>query len=306
MVARVQKRRISERQIEVFRALMLTRTLSAAAQQLYVSQPALSVTLRRFEDLLGARLFERIAGRLVPTAEAHRILAEIEKVHGQFDRLLDAIQAIARGDGGSFRSGASPSVCERLVPAALAHLDATARAADKAPPRYHRDVLGEREIRDYLWFGRGACVASIAPLRDSGIASRRIAVGRLVALVPPGHPLHGRARLTRQDLAGKRLIGFEDESVHGRFITQAFAGAPPDVAVRARVVHLAIGLAREGLGVALVDSFSALAAADAGLRVVPLARSVPIPLQVYWSRHHPRPRGTDAFIEALEAVVRRG
>lgn len=290
--------KISERQIEVFRTLMLTRTLSAAARQLYVSQPGLTVTLRRFEEQLGTRLFERMAGRLVPTEEAHRIHAEIERVHGQFGQLIDTIRAIARGDNAVFRFAASPSVSHRLVPATLARLIAAQPAS-----RFHCDVVGESAIRDYLWFARGACVATIALIEDPALASITVVRGRMVCLVPRGDALASRTSVSARDLIGRRLISFEAETPHGRLIARTLGqtAGKLDIAIYVHVIFLAIALVCQGLGVAIVDEFSAIGCESLGLVAVPMARSVPVPLYVYWSNYRPRPVGTDAFIDALRA-----
>ena len=65
------------RQIEAFRAVMLRRTVTSAAESLHVSQPAVSRLLADLESRVGFVLFERQQGRLVPTAEA-RVLFEEE------------------------------------------------------------------------------------------------------------------------------------------------------------------------------------------------------------------------------------
>ena len=61
------------RQIEVFRAVMITGSVSGAAQLLFVSQPAVSRLLSQTENRLGFALFERIKGRLHATAEAKEV-----------------------------------------------------------------------------------------------------------------------------------------------------------------------------------------------------------------------------------------
>ncbi|MCJ0765904.1 LysR family transcriptional regulator [Variovorax terrae] len=291
--------KISERQIEVFRTLMIAGTLSAAARKLYVSQPGLSVTLRRFEDQLGITLFERMAGRLVPTEEAHRIFEEIERVYGQFDQLIDAIHSIARGDTAMFRFGCSPSVGLRLAPKALRLM--TAQHSER---RYYCDVLAEKDIRDYLGFGRGACVASIATLDDPAVASTVVATGRLVCLMPKRHRLARRASVAPRELERETLISFEAEVTHGRFIEATYkkSGASRNVKIFVRFVESAISLVSEGLGLALIDEFSAIGCGPLGLVAVPLEDSVDIPVYVYWSKSRPRPRSVEEFIEALGAA----
>ncbi|WP_439517839.1 LysR family transcriptional regulator [Hydrogenophaga sp.] len=292
--------RISERQIEVFRTLMISRTLSAAARRLFVSQPGLSVTLRRFEEQLGTKLFERIGGRLVPTEEALRIFEEIERVHGRFGQLIESIQSIVRGDKAVFRFGTSPSVSQQLVPAVLSRLSRQSPGL-----RFQCDVLGEKGIRDYLWFGHGACVLTIAELDDPALARAVVTKGRLMVLLPRDDVLATRKSLAPGELQGRPLISFEPETPHGRFIaaTLAKTRCHLEVTIYVHVVQLAIAMVREGLGVAIIDEFAAIGCGALGLVAVPLQRSVPVPVHVYWSRLRPLPRGTEAFIEALRFVA---
>ena len=63
------------RQIEVFRAVMLAGTVSGAARLLNVTHPAVTNVLLHTEDELGIKLFERIKGRLYPTAEGRALYA---------------------------------------------------------------------------------------------------------------------------------------------------------------------------------------------------------------------------------------
>ncbi len=61
------------RQMEVFHAIMRSGSVTGAARQLNVSQPAISATLRHCEAQLGMKLFERAGSGLQPTPEAHAI-----------------------------------------------------------------------------------------------------------------------------------------------------------------------------------------------------------------------------------------
>ncbi|NOJ99318.1 LysR family transcriptional regulator, partial [Corallococcus coralloides] len=68
--------RLNLKQIEVFRAIMLTGSISGAAKLLHVSQPAVSRLIGYTEQRLGLSLFERIKGRLYPTPEARHLFIE--------------------------------------------------------------------------------------------------------------------------------------------------------------------------------------------------------------------------------------
>ena len=70
-----RKRRLSLRQIEVFRAVMTTGSINAAGKALGVTQPTLSRVIRRMEDVVGLRVCASARGRLVSTKEAGALLA---------------------------------------------------------------------------------------------------------------------------------------------------------------------------------------------------------------------------------------
>ena len=72
------------RQLEIFRAIMRSGTLTAAAEALHVSQPAVSKILRHFESQLGYPLFDRVGGRLVATAEAQLLFADADHLFREF------------------------------------------------------------------------------------------------------------------------------------------------------------------------------------------------------------------------------
>jgi molybdenum-dependent DNA-binding transcriptional regulator ModE len=76
---------------EVFNAIMLTGSVSAAARLINITQPAVSRTLQHAELQLGFPLFQRAKGRLSPTTEALTLYPHIERLFAQ----LDEVQRLA-------------------------------------------------------------------------------------------------------------------------------------------------------------------------------------------------------------------
>lgn len=254
------------RQIEVFRAVMRAGTLVGAARELGIAQPTATRILRRVEDVIGLPLFDRSRGRLAPTAEARRMLEEIDRA---FEALRQAVGRAARsaGEGGSsFCVGTSPSLGRALVPEALAAM--AARQPDLA---LQLDVLSVSQIPAYLTEGPGEVAVTLFPLRQSGIHSERVGEGDLVALVPRGWPLAARAVLRPEDLAGQPLAVFEAQSVHGQAIN-AFLAQGGIAAGRTHLVRFAesaAAMAEAGLALALVDAFSAMSVRREKVSVLP-------------------------------------
>ena len=79
------------RHIEVFNAIMLTGSVSAAARLINITQPAVSRTLQHAEIQLGFSLFQRAKGRLTATTEALTLYPHIERLFAQ----LDEVQRLA-------------------------------------------------------------------------------------------------------------------------------------------------------------------------------------------------------------------
>jgi DNA-binding transcriptional LysR family regulator len=295
------KRRLSARQIEVFRAVMIAGSLSGAARQLNVSQPSLSRLVMRIEDLVGFPLFDRFRGRLRPTAEAETVFGKLQHIQAQFDQLEEAIGQIGRGETGSFRLGASPSLARQLVPVALSRLH---QRFPSLP--LQMDHIGLAQIVDYLALARGECVLTITPVIDPTVESRAIWPGCLVAIMPRDHRLAGQAMVTPQELVGEKLITCAPGTPHRRMVDEvlAEAGATPRVSVVAQFAESAIGLARAGLGLAVVDEFTAMDAESDRLAVVPLA---PVPrfyIHLSWNRGTVRSRFAVIFEAMLVEVLR--
>ncbi len=293
--------KLKERQIEVFRTVMATGTLTAAAQQLGVSQPSLSMTLRRLEDELGTKLFERIGGRLVPTEEAKLIFVEVDRVYGQFDRLSEAIHSIARGDSSVFRFGTTPSIGIRLIPKALKDLRL------RHPSRiFYCDFLPQRDIRDYLLFGQGSCVTSIAETMDPNLDFKVLAKGKLFCVMPQGHRLSAEREVTPRQIQDEVLISFQPNTTHGQYIDATYARANIErrTDVFIHFVEAAISFVSENIGVTIIDQYSALDCERMGLVAVPVKDSVDVPAYLYWSRFRPRPRAVDELLERLTAAAR--
>ena len=292
--------KLKERQIEIFRIVMATGSLTAAARHLGVSQPNLSIAIKRLEDQLGVALFGRIGGKLVPTQEAQLIFEEVERVHQQAEMLSDSIYSIARGNASTFRFGATPSIGMRLIPKALRRLQLAETAGT-----YYCDSLPLRDVRDYLLFGRGTCVATIARIDDPVIEGMPIAEAGLVCVMPADHPLATRGSINPTELSGETLISFGATTTHGLFIDETYqrCGAVRSTAIYVHFVEAALSFVAERIGVTILDAFSAIDCATSGLAAVPIENSVSISAYVYTSRLRPRPKTVDSLIAALRTAA---
>ncbi|MEK1931977.1 MAG: LysR family transcriptional regulator, partial [Pararhizobium sp.] len=101
---------MNARQLEIFRAIMREGTITAAANALSVSQPAISKVLLHLESQLGYALFDRIGGRLVPTMEAHLLYADVDRVFRQMEALNSLARDVGANKIGLLRIGVTLSL----------------------------------------------------------------------------------------------------------------------------------------------------------------------------------------------------
>jgi DNA-binding transcriptional LysR family regulator len=271
---------LSLRQIEVFRAVMRAQTVVGAASQLHVAQPTVTKTIRRIEDVLKTPLFDRSSGRLTPTPEARRMLEEVDRVFIDLEGAIQRVTNIASSREGLFRFGASPSLGRVLIPRVVAAL-----LTECPDVLIHFDVLSVSQILDYLTEGPGEGAVTMFPVVQGGVHSTMVGTGKLVALIPKTLPQARAACLAPQDLSDATLITFEPRSVHGQLMSR-FLGAGSVTPRRTHLVRFAetaVGFAEAGVGVALVDEFSALSADKDRVAIVPT--SFDSFFQVHLNRH---------------------
>jgi DNA-binding transcriptional LysR family regulator len=288
-------------QIEAFRAVMRMGTVSGASAMLNASQPGVSRAVRRLEDVIGFALFERVRGRLAPTREARLLLAHVDRLFDQFDAVSDVLARIADGEDRPFRVGASPSVARRLVPLAFAKV----RSAHPRLP-LHLDVMSIAQMTDFLLFGRGEALVTMFPVEHPGIEGARLGRGRLVCLLPPGHRLARSPYLRAKDVPRERFVSFEPDTPHGRLIAALFGGDVPPASVGVRFAETAANLVATGLGVAIVDEFSAMGLDPAAIAAVPIRGSPELGVHLAWNRATGRTRQIAALEAGLRAALGPG
>jgi DNA-binding transcriptional LysR family regulator len=242
------------RHVEVFRALHVAGTMSAAARVLSVSQPAISRMIAYLEGRLGFALFERKNGRLYPTAEGSRLFEAADRAFGQIERIRLLATELRAGAGLSLRIAVNPSLSLTVAPLAVARFLGR-------HPQIKIDVSVEPSsvIETMLIENRADLGAVLLPLQHPAVTLAPIGEAKVVCIMPRGHALAAKPVVTPHDLGDERLISFETSTVQGMVLDDVFAeaGMKRRLDVSVRFAHTACHFAASGVGVALVDSFSA-------------------------------------------------
>jgi DNA-binding transcriptional LysR family regulator len=255
------------RQIEVFKAVMAAGSLAGAARELRIAQPTVTRLILRMEDQLGARLFNRVRGRLTPTQEASRFLAEIDRAFEQMRSAVERAAQAALPERSVFRCGASPSIGRGLVPAALARL-----LAQMPTVSLQLDILTVSQVLPYLLDGSADAAVTLFPIVHHEVVSTPVGSGRPMLLVPAGMDDVPPAAAGLAGLAERAWIVFQPRSVHGDMAAGILSdhGLRPARTHMVRFAETAVALVEAGVGVCIVDEFSARAADPSRLRCLPV------------------------------------
>lgn len=286
---------INLRQLEVFTAVMRRNSISEAARELGVTQPAVSKVLRHTEDVLGFRLFQRIKGGIYPTAEARALFAEAEPITGGLANLRQLASDLRETRVGHLQLAAVPALGLHLVPRVL--------SAFKADRPDLRLTLAVRPSRDIMELARTQQIdIGIVhfPEESPLVQAEVIGTGCIVAVMPQDHPLSEKSEVSPGDLRDVPVITFGTEYLYGPELAQAFraAGAPLRAAITTNSSTAACTLALHGLGIAVVDEFSVRASTFASLTARPLTSIPRISVGVLFPRFRPS-RLSREFIQCM-------
>jgi DNA-binding transcriptional LysR family regulator len=288
------------RHIEIFHAVYVNGSVSAAARALNVSQPSVSKTLRHAESLLGFQLFQRANGRLVPTQDAHVLFADVSEIQDRVYALREAGRNLKRGVAGMLRVSALPSLALHTIPTAVAQFRRNHDNVKFDLQTVHHDDLVRKLYERETDLAIAYEVPPAAP-----IGSRRLGGGELVVLYReedmPGAP----AEVELEQLQGQRFISLAASGPIGQIFTQELQrlDLELDEVVSARTFYIASALVRQGVGVTVVDSFTAQASAGGGLSYRPLKPRLSFDVHAMFLLNCPPTALATDFLKVLGRVI---
>ena len=257
---------LNPRQIEAFRAIMLAGSVTAAAKLIRVTQPAASRLLRDLQETLGLKLFERRGTRLLPTSEGIALYGEVERSFVGLERIVQAASDLRTRRAGTLRVAALPALANGFLPRFAGRF-----MADR--PKLDLALFGLVSHMVLDWVASGQCDLGFAatPVEHPAVRLERMPEVPVVAVVPQQHPLAARQSLQPEDFAGGVFISLGPATLLRYRIDGVFAqrGVVRQLRVETPLTEIACGLVASGIGVSLVDAFTAHEYETRGVAVRP-------------------------------------
>ncbi|MDN8617917.1 LysR family transcriptional regulator [Variovorax ginsengisoli] len=289
------------RQIEVFRAVMITGSISGASQLLFVSQPAISRLLSHTETRVGFGLFERIKGRLYATPEAKKLFREVEHVYAGVQRVNELARDLQENREGILNIVSSPSVGQMVIPQAV-----TAFRERHANVKVTFQYLGYTPLIERVLNHQADIAVTILPVAHPNLEMAPLGSGRLVCICPYNHPLSRRATLSVADLMPYPLISYDRGTPFGQMVNELFeaAGETARAAIEVGSPQNACSLVQAGAGIALVDEFSVRSWPASQLVVRPVHGTPTLHANLVHLRFEPMSQLAQTFVKVLRELMK--
>ncbi|UHS59850.1 LysR family transcriptional regulator [Agrobacterium vaccinii] len=248
------KSALNLRQIEIFRAVMISGSITGAANLMNITQPGVSRTIAMLESKLGYALFKRQGRRIAPTPEAEALYREVEKSYRSIELISEVALDIGMQKAGALRIAVLPALAHWLVPRAIARFLAT-----RPKVKVFFESMPSRQIAELVSTRQLDLGIIELPLFRSTIEIEPLDPIPYVAVIPMSHPLAGQSSISLKELNGERMVLISQHSMVRHQIDNMLSslGVAPDVAIETPSTSLACSLAAEGVGIALASKWTA-------------------------------------------------
>lgn len=187
--------RMTLQQLQYIVAVAETGQFSKAARQCHVTQPTLTMMVRKLEDELAVTIFQRGSQPTRPTTEGEALIDQARVVLREAGQLKELVTELRTGTAGTYRLGIIPTLAPYLLPLFLA------RFADEHPQA--RLVIDERKtssILDAVRNGQLDVGILAGPIDDDDLEIITLFQEPFLAYFPPKHALLKQKRIARKDL----------------------------------------------------------------------------------------------------------
>lgn len=278
-------------------ALAQTQHFGRAAELCNVTQSALSMAMRKFEDELGVLLFERSKSGIRATEMGEKIIAQAQRVVSE----VDAITALAEADkdqlSGELNLGAIFTLGPYLLPQLIPSLKIIASQLSlRCYEGYNSD------LRQKLRAGELDAILISKPFIEADVVTQEIYSEALQLVMPPNHPLAAKKSIALSDLTEQTfLVLSERQCLREQML--AVYHPPEKNMIECSSLDTLRHMIVLGLGISILPSSATSSAMLASQMLVarPLQNNPVRKISLAWRASFPRHKAIDAVRRAIQA-----
>lgn len=290
------------RQIEAFRAVMTTGSVTRAGERLSISQPAVSQLIAQFERHCGFRLFERQGSKLAPTREAQALFSEVERMFVGVGQIARVATALRDQTWGALSIAAFPAIARRVLPEIIWSF-----CEGRPDTRFRFESMRSRSLIDAVATQHVDIGFSILPGDRPEVESTHLHRLRGFCIMPAEHRLAAAACIRAEDLAGEDFISLGPQD-HSRFMIDRIFDErkiPRRLRLEVGQSETAFSFVAAGAGIAVVDPISAYNNTDPRITIRPFEPAVEFDIWLIRPKAGRSFNLVDRFVEHALASLQR-
>jgi LysR family hydrogen peroxide-inducible transcriptional activator len=181
------------------------QNFARAAENCFVSQPALSMQIKKLEDELGVKIFERSRSNFLITKVGAEIIEKAKVVLQKADEITEIAKNSHDPLGGELKIGAFPTLASYFLPEAM-------KKISKNFPKLKLLLLEEKtdDLIKKLQNGKIDCAFLATPISDNSLEHEKIFSEKFLLATPKNHPLAKKKKVQASDLKNQNLMLLED------------------------------------------------------------------------------------------------
>ncbi|MFO7648729.1 LysR substrate-binding domain-containing protein [Halomonas campaniensis] len=258
---------ISIRQLKAFIEIAATGSFIEASENLHLSQPALSLSIKKLEGAVGGTLFNRSRKGIQLTPEGKRFLPVARRLVSDWDSALDDVARLFSKQAGRVSIAALPTLAAGFLPTVLADFK---RQYPNLEISVH-DLLAS-QIDELVSEGRADIGLSVQPRNREAMHFEPLIEDHFVAVCPAGHPLLNQQEVSWNELLAYPIIDLDRMSSTRQAIERVLGDLDREMNLFCEVSQIGtVGrMVAAGLGVSALPSLSFLQISKEGLGWRPL------------------------------------
>lgn len=272
--------KLNHRQLEAFRALIQTGSVTEAAKRMHITQPATSRLIADLESNVGYVLFRREKKRLSPTPEALALFEEVDRSFIGIGEIAEAAKEIGNFRRGSLRIASLPALALEFLPRII-----TQFCNDKPDISISLQIHSSQRVTQCVASQQYDLGFTETQTANAAVNTRLLCDAPMLAILPKGHAMLKHASLTPKHFEGENFVSLGSNYSPRKLIDAVFQAN--DVKRKLQIetqLSLAAGnLVASGAGVSIIDNVTACNLRDLGL--VETRPFVPEITFNYWVLH---------------------
>jgi LysR family hydrogen peroxide-inducible transcriptional activator len=284
-------------------AVARERHFGHAAQTCFVSQPTLSVAIKKLEEELGVTLFERGPGEVSVTPVGQRVVEQAQRVLEEASRVKELAAAGNDPLAGTLRLGAIYTIGPYLLPRLIPVLRRLAPGMQLMIQENFTHRLAEM-----LKQGEVDVILVALPFAEPGVSTRAVYDEPFLVAVPQGHALEKKKHISADELARESLLllgsghCFRDQVLDLCSNVQRTKRGALARTLEGGSLETIRQMVASGVGVTVLPATAVQPGESSGglIRIRPFARPVPDRRVVLaWRKSFPRPEAVEALRQAI-------